>query len=103
MSKKTNRFRRPLPKGQVKHKEFGQCIVPDCHNHTLPGTSATGLCPSHEKFVNDLVFLLPRIVIPTLRESSEGAPGKEHSEPVAQTPAETPGKGKAEGQAKSDP
>jgi len=46
------------PKEKVK---YGQCPFPDCQRRPLPGKSPHGFCIEHEKFVGDLLFILPHI------------------------------------------
>ena len=51
-------------------QKYNRCPFPDCERHPLPGKSPHGFCIQHERFVADLLFIIPHIQWPPQRTKS---------------------------------
>lgn len=40
-------------------QKYGKCPFPNCERRIIPSRSPHGFCLEHEKFANDLLFILP--------------------------------------------
>lgn len=54
---------------------YGKCPFPNCKRRVIQGQSSHGFCVEHEKFVNDLLFILPHIKTGQARSSGIVLPG----------------------------
>jgi len=54
---------------------YGKCPFPDCGRRVIPNRSPHGFCVEHEKFVNDLLFILPHIKPGEVRKAGILLPG----------------------------
>jgi hypothetical protein len=54
---------RATPTDPTHKAQHGLCPFPGCSGRPLRGESVHGFCFVHEKFVSDLLFILPRIRI----------------------------------------
>lgn len=56
-------------------QRYSKCPFPNCERRIIPGQSPHGLCVEHEKFVNDLLFILPYLKPTPGRASGLIVPG----------------------------
>ena len=49
------------PMDPKEKAEQGLCPFPGCQGRPLPVGCPHGFCPTHEKFVTDLLFIIPHI------------------------------------------